>query len=338
MPAPSLPTEPSRPADDARLALMKLRIKDGASLGPVFERVTEAAANVLDVERVGIWLLADERCLLQCVDLFERGKTVHSAGATMRVDEFPEYLAALGRRKTLPAENVVVDPRTTRLADAYLAPLGITSKLDAPIYVGGEVIGVLCHEHIGAPREWPTEQRDFAGSMADVLALKIRAAEAEDLRGGLQEQAAQLAESRRVGELIETAAGVAHDFNNVLGVLPRSSVLWPRRKRCVRALRLGASTRGLLPQRTRPAPPPQVTSRPDTERGQEGGGSCLARGLADRNPSARVCGCCGRVRTGQRLPGNACPRVGRRSRGSEPPGAWRPDPITRVRERGQNLC
>ena len=219
MSTPPLQPEPSRPADVARLALMKLRVEEGVSLGSAFQRVTEAAVSVLDVERSGVWLLADERRVLRCVDLFERTKHVHSAGAIMRADEFPEYLAALCRRKTLPAENVIADPRTTRLADAYLVPLGITSTLDAPIYVGGEVIGVVCNEHVGPPREWTTEQRDFAGSMADVLALKIRAAEAEELRGVLREQAPQLAEYRRARELIETAAGIAHDFNNVLGVV-----------------------------------------------------------------------------------------------------------------------
>jgi len=40
--------------------------------------------------------------------------------------------------------------------------------LDASIFIGGEVVGVLCHEHTGPLREWTTEERDFAGSMADL--------------------------------------------------------------------------------------------------------------------------------------------------------------------------
>ena len=215
----SPPTESSRPADIARLALTKLRIEDGIALETVFQRVTETAADILNVERVGVWLLVDERRALRCVDLFERSKATHSAGITVQICEFPEYFAALERRKTVPAEVALTDSRTRELADAYLTPLGITSMLDATIFVGGEVVGVVCHEHIGAPREWTTEQRDFAGSMADVLALKIRAAEVEELRVALRTQAMQLAESRRVGSLAEMAAGVAHDFNTILTVM-----------------------------------------------------------------------------------------------------------------------
>jgi signal transduction histidine kinase len=212
-------TESNRPADIARLDLAKLRVEDGIALETVFRRVTETAADILNVERVGVWLLVDERRALRCVDLFERSKATHSAGITMQVCEFPEYFAALDRRKTVPAEVALTDPRTSELADAYLTPLGITSMLDATIFVGGEVVGVVCHEHIGAPREWTTEQRDFAGSMADLLALKIRAAEMEELRVALRTQAMQLSESRRVGSLAEMAAGVVHDFSNILTVM-----------------------------------------------------------------------------------------------------------------------
>lgn len=211
--------EPRRPADDARLFLAKLRIEDGTKLEEVFGKLTEAAAGVLRIERAGIWLFVDEKRALRCVDLFEQSKATHSAGITLQVDDFPAYFAALSRRKTVPAESAKTDPRTTGLYDAYLAPLGVTSLLDAPIYVGGEVIGVVCHEHIGPLREWTTEDRDFAGSMADVVALKIRAAEFEEARIALHTQASQLAEARRLDALAEMAAGVAHDFRNILTII-----------------------------------------------------------------------------------------------------------------------
>jgi GAF domain-containing protein len=35
-----------------------------------------------------------------------------------------------------------------------LAPLGITAMLDAPILQGGDIIGIVCHEHVGNAREW----------------------------------------------------------------------------------------------------------------------------------------------------------------------------------------
>lgn len=171
---------PQRHGDVARLAQTKLCIKDGVALDRVFHQVTEEAARALNVECVGRWLLIDQRHALRCVELFELSKEMHSAGMTLQAGDFPSYFDALEQRKTIPAEVAATDPPTSCLADVYLAPLGITSMLDATIFVAGEIVGVICHEHVGPAREWSTEERDFAGSMADIIGVKIRVAELAD--------------------------------------------------------------------------------------------------------------------------------------------------------------
>jgi signal transduction histidine kinase len=91
--------------------------------------------------------------------------------------------------------------------------------LDAPIFQGNGVIGVVCHEHTGPAREWTTEERDFAGSVADLLALKVKAAQLSDVRAALNTRDEQLAEVHRLEALGQFAAGVAHDFKNLLTVV-----------------------------------------------------------------------------------------------------------------------
>src|SRR5262249_58275775 len=93
----SSPTESNRPADIARLDLTKLRIEDGIALETVFRRVTETAADILNVERVGVWLLVDERRALRCGYPFDRAKANQSAGHTLRGFEFPPCSAPPSR-------------------------------------------------------------------------------------------------------------------------------------------------------------------------------------------------------------------------------------------------
>src|SRR5262245_40106384 len=111
------PSEPRRPADAARLNLAKIRIEDGIPIEIIFQRVTETAPVVLDVEPVVICLPIDDRQALRCVDLFERSKAMHSSGVTLQTKEFPEYFAALENRRTIPAEVAETDPRTSRLTE-----------------------------------------------------------------------------------------------------------------------------------------------------------------------------------------------------------------------------
>jgi signal transduction histidine kinase len=185
----------------------------------VFRRACELSANALAVARVGVWLFIDDRAALRCANLFELFKREHSAGALLRVADFPTYFSSLTIRKAVPAEVAATEPWTAELASSYLRPLGIASMLDAGIFVDGVLVGVVCHEHVGPPREWTTEARDFAGSVADLLALRIQSAEVRELRAAFLTQRERLAAQDKAAALAQLAAGVAHDFRNLLTVV-----------------------------------------------------------------------------------------------------------------------
>ena len=75
------------------------------------------------------------------------------SGVELFAKDFPGYFRALREERSIAAHDAHKDPRTKEFSD-YLAPLGINSMLDAPIYVGGKMIGVVCNEHIGPKRTW----------------------------------------------------------------------------------------------------------------------------------------------------------------------------------------
>jgi two-component system cell cycle sensor histidine kinase/response regulator CckA len=216
---PKRKSETLRPTEAARLELARYVPEPGHTLTEVFRRACELAAQAIEVERVSVWLFVENNGAIRCVNLFERSKNEHSAGAILRVAEFPKYFSSLKLRRAVPAELATSDPRTAELADAYLLPLGISSMLDAAIHLNGEIVGVVCHEQVGAPREWTTEARDFAASVADLVALKMKGAELRELKEAFRTQEDRMIALEKADALAEMAAGVAHDFNNLLGVI-----------------------------------------------------------------------------------------------------------------------
>jgi signal transduction histidine kinase/PAS domain-containing protein len=118
---------------------------------------------------------------LICLDIYEKSRQRH----TERVDHFhPDFRGSLfdmgilhthekmqvfqsindlessSNIKEFPPLETVVNPEKT-------------STLNVAIRLGGQIVGIICHEHIGSVRHWELEERTFVNSLANLVALAI---------------------------------------------------------------------------------------------------------------------------------------------------------------------
>jgi len=142
-------------------------------LDATVRRITEAAASTLDIERVSVWFLDAGRSKIVCADLFERGKAQHSGGVELFARDFSPYFEALGGERTIAAHDANTDARTRCFSEVYLKPLGIGALLDVPIWASGVMVGVICHEHVGQPRRWSSDEETFAYVLSSLVALTL---------------------------------------------------------------------------------------------------------------------------------------------------------------------
>ncbi|HEY8540366.1 MAG TPA: GAF domain-containing protein, partial [Steroidobacteraceae bacterium] len=201
--------------EPARLKLARLHAR-GVPLRQVWESLAQIVTEALDVDRIGVWVVIDEGRAIRCRYLYQRSNRELFQGAVLRAQDFPAYFEALEARRTITASNVLDSDLTRELQHAYFEPLGITSLLDAPIYVDGRVVGVVCHEHTGAPRQWSGAECDFVSAVADNIARLYQEHERSNAQSALRMYEAHLMELHRMEAVGRIAAGVAHDFRGIL--------------------------------------------------------------------------------------------------------------------------
>ncbi len=205
------------------------RLKPEADLHRTLLRVCEISAHALGVGRVGVWLADREHDQLRCIAMHVEGEAEKLN--TLTISTHPNYCNAVLNNRFLAIDDATTDRRTVELLTDYLAPLGIRSMLDAAIYRDGVVIGVVCHESVGEPRAWNTEEHQFASTVADLVAYFMESSartQAERVAHALQVSALERDRLELVGRF---ATGVAHDLNNLIAAAQMNVTMLERDQR-----------------------------------------------------------------------------------------------------------
>lgn len=181
-----------RPRENVLLDLAKRQYHDTVE---AFQSITEATAVALAVERVSIWRLLPGDEGIACEDLYTLSSRRHDQGLVLWARDYPRYFNELLESRTIPADDARTDPRTAEFATSYLAPRGITSMMDVPIWHNGALYGILCHEHVGKPRHWRVSETELAGNLADLVSLALERGERRRVQQRWESVMEQIAEA-----------------------------------------------------------------------------------------------------------------------------------------------
>jgi len=147
--------------------------------------LTKQVTKSLEVDRCSIWLykiaLAEqptnnhknkadflndnEKTTLVCQQLYVRIEDKWYQDIELHKKDYEPYFKALITDPIIVAEDALTHPATTCFTESYLKPLGIKSMLDVPIIYRGEVIGVICIEHL-SQKYWLKPEIDFLQMLA----------------------------------------------------------------------------------------------------------------------------------------------------------------------------
>jgi PAS domain S-box-containing protein len=201
-----------------RDVLLELARSDKSDLEKALRKICSLSAATLEVARVSYWSLQENNSAIGCEVLYLRSAEdcdQQFKGARLGFSDCPAYFEALANKRPIVADRVSMNPATSGLEN-YFKPLGISSMLDAPVWVRGEVVGVLCHEHIGPPRDWSAEEIDFVSALASMVSLALE----ESSRARSERLLRESEEKFRALFEGTSQAVVLHDENGIFDANP----------------------------------------------------------------------------------------------------------------------
>ncbi len=179
-----LATAPAQAFDDRIAALLK------------------ATCEGLATSSTSFWQASEESRLLECrhshlANTSPRGLAhdkahdqahadVHSARVAQplghRFDpaESPDYASEMRTNRPIVVNDVQHHASIGPEHQKRLEAAGVSALLDFPVASGGRIVGMVSVNQAGGPREWKTEEIDFAGGISLLVALAIESRERED--------------------------------------------------------------------------------------------------------------------------------------------------------------
>jgi len=217
----------ARRHNHALVAMGRRVWSEDCTLESAIALICEIAADTLEIERVNVWRCDHAAGRILCIHSYERSLRRHNPPG------FEEALPLVGAYADQLDDVRVIDVADVHVGDspaaddgfqAYFERHQVQSLLDAPIRSQGELLGVVCHEHVGCARMWTPDDQAFAGSIGDYIAAAYEISRRREVESRLRyierhDPETNLPNRDHLLEVAHTALRPMHEQDNGLVVV-----------------------------------------------------------------------------------------------------------------------
>ena len=150
----------------------KLETGINGDLSLFLSDITQILGTRLDIPRVSIWKYKENKEVLECKDLYETAKDLHSKGYSYYTLYNQNSLTNQEKNRYFSVEKPLSDPRTAKNREYYRS-FGISSVLTCKIFFKGMYYGEICLEYVKQDHHWSNEEIFFCSQIADQIGIGL---------------------------------------------------------------------------------------------------------------------------------------------------------------------
>lgn len=150
---------------------MKKLVKDvdvqAGNWDVAIDKIVGAAFSFMNVSRVGLWMVGENRETLRCEKLYSRRRDADQQ-IIFKAAEFPHFFSSIFAEEDLRAEDVTRHGSLHELVHSYFNVNNIKSVYGTYIFDRGKIIGLIMSEH-DEKHNWTDEENSFLRRCADLI-------------------------------------------------------------------------------------------------------------------------------------------------------------------------
>jgi two-component sensor histidine kinase len=191
-------------------AITKSRLLFVEDTDSVLTEIGSRIANCMEVERVNVWLFNKKKKNLKCIANYNSITNTFDKGEVIDGVTIPIYYNALISDDVVIVNDVYSNPVTVELRETYCSAHNVFSIMDVPIYIEGDIVGVICFEKVGQHKVWSDEEQFFSIAIGQLVSLVIETRQRKEAQAQLQ---------RALEEKEQLLAEMNHRIKNNLNML-----------------------------------------------------------------------------------------------------------------------
>lgn len=147
-------------------------IREGRINEAIYE-ILESSSRAMNTTRVNAWIFDHDKTQIQCIGNFDARENKLVPQTALPRLAMPLYFNLFEKEKIIITRNAYTETKTAELYEYYLKPHDIQALMDIPVRIEGKMIGIICFENVGAPRDWTLQEQKFGLVAAQMLSLTI---------------------------------------------------------------------------------------------------------------------------------------------------------------------